>query len=56
MISDGQQNAGIEPSAVYASAREAGIPVYTIGIGSPRQSTNVRVSDFVAPAPRLPRR
>ena len=54
VITDGQQNAGIEPASVLATAREAGIPIFTIGIGSDRQSVNVRVSDFVAPARAYP--
>ncbi|MBI2825666.1 MAG: VWA domain-containing protein [Planctomycetia bacterium] len=54
VITDGQQNAGIDPAAAVAAAREAAIPVFTIGIGSDRQNTNVRVSDFVAPARAYP--
>ncbi len=55
VISDGQQNAGLEPTSVLASAREAGVPIFAIGIGSDRQSVNVRVSDFVAPARAYPK-
>ena len=54
VFTDGQQNAGIEPSSALASAREAGIPIFTVGIGSDRQNVNVRVSDFVAPARAYP--
>jgi hypothetical protein len=54
LFSDGQQNAGIEPQSVLATAREAGIPVFTVGIGSDRQNVNVRVSDFVVPARAYP--
>ncbi|HVU86936.1 MAG TPA: vWA domain-containing protein [Pirellulales bacterium] len=54
VFTDGQQNAGVEPAAVLASAREAGFPIYPIGVGSNRQNVNVRVSDFVAPARAYP--
>ena len=54
VFTDGQQNAGIEPTAVFATAREASIPIFPIGIGSNRQNVNVRVSDFVAPARAYP--
>ena len=54
LITDGQQNAGIEPAAQCVTAREAGVPLFPIGIGSDRQSANVRVSDFVAPARAYP--
>ncbi|HEY4310463.1 MAG TPA: vWA domain-containing protein [Pirellulales bacterium] len=54
LFTDGQQNAGIEPASVLSNAREAGIPIFAIGIGSDRQNANVRVSDFVAPARAYP--
>ncbi len=54
VITDGQQNAGVEPSAVLAAAREAGVPIFPIGIGTDRQNVNVRVSDFLAPARAYP--
>ena len=54
VFSDGQQNAGIEPASALAAAREANMTFYTVGIGSDRQTVNVRVSDFVAPARAYP--
>jgi len=54
LVSDGQQNAGPEPTSVLPLARDIGIPIYTIGIGSDRQNINVRISDFVAPARAYP--
>ncbi len=54
VFTDGQQNAGIEPAATLAGAREAGVPLFPIGIGSDRQNVNVRVSDFVVPARAYP--
>src|SRR5262249_49837713 len=54
LVSDGQQNAGPEPSSVLPLAKDIGVPIYTIGIGSDRQNVNVRISDFVAPARAYP--
>ncbi|HUY34734.1 MAG TPA: vWA domain-containing protein [Pirellulales bacterium] len=54
VFSDGQQNAGLEPSAVVALARERRVPVYPVGIGSLAQPVNVRVSDLLAPARAYP--
>ena len=41
-------------SAAIAAARDAKIPIYTVGIGSDRRPANVRVSDLVAPARAYP--
>jgi hypothetical protein len=54
VISDGVQNAGTEPSAAIAAAREAGIPVYTIGVGSTEPRRNLAVSDLLVPARAFP--
>lgn len=54
LVSDGQQNAGPEPLSVLPLAKDIGVPIYTIGIGSDRQNVNVRISDFVAPARAYP--
>jgi hypothetical protein len=54
VVSDGVQNAGAEPSAAIAAAREAGIPVYTIGIGSTEPRRNLGVSDLLVPARAFP--
>ncbi len=54
VFSDGGQNAGIDPSVAIAAARDAKIPVYTVGIGSDRRPANVRISDLVAPARAYP--
>ena len=54
VITDGGQNAGLEPAAAVALAREAKIPIFAVGIGSDRQPVNVRISDFVAPARAFP--
>jgi hypothetical protein len=54
VFSDGGQNAGIDPAAAIATARDAKIPIFTVGIGSDRRPANVRVSDLVAPARAYP--
>ncbi len=54
VFSDGGQNAGIDPAVAIAAARDAKIPIYTVGIGSDRRPANVRVSDLVAPARAFP--
>ncbi len=54
VFSDGGQNAGIDPSAAITTARDAKIPVFTVGIGADRRAANVRVSDLVAPARAYP--
>ena len=56
VISDGVQNAGIEPSAAIEAAREAGVPVYTIGVGSTEPRRNLAVSDLVVPTRAFPGR
>ena len=54
LISDGGQNAGISPEAAVELAQEAKIPIFTVGLGSDRQPTNVRVSDLAVPARAYP--
>jgi hypothetical protein len=54
VFSDGGQNAGVDPSAGVAAAREAKIPIFTVGIGSDRRPANVRISDLVAPTRAYP--
>jgi hypothetical protein len=54
VLTDGQQNAGVEPAVAVSLAAEAGIPIYPVGIGSDRQPANVRISDFQAPARAYP--
>jgi hypothetical protein len=54
VISDGVQNAGTEPSAAIAAAHEAGVPVYTIGVGSTEPRCNLAVSDLLVPSRTFP--
>jgi len=54
VISDGANNAGLDPTAAMASLTRAGVPVHTIGIGSGTLPPNVRVADLLAPARVFP--
>lgn len=54
VISDGVQNAGTEPSAAITAAKEAGVPVFTIGVGSTEPRRNLAVSDLLVPARAFP--
>ena len=52
VFSDGRNNAGVDVSTPISAAQAAGIPVYTVGLGSDRRPINVRVVDLEAP-PRV---
>ena len=52
VVSDGRNNAGLDCNAAVDAAMDAGIAVYTVGLGSARQQVNVRVVDVEAP-PRV---
>ncbi|HEX5470382.1 MAG TPA: vWA domain-containing protein, partial [Lacipirellulaceae bacterium] len=54
VISDGAQNAGIDPSAVIETAREANVPVFTIGVGSAGVRRNIAIRDMVVPSRAFP--
>ncbi|MCE5267336.1 MAG: VWA domain-containing protein [Planctomycetaceae bacterium] len=54
VFSDGGQNAGVSPDAAVELAREARIPIFTVGLGSDRQPTNVGVADLAVPARAYP--
>ncbi len=54
LFSDGGQNAGSDAQAAIDAARDAKIPVFTVGIGSDRRPANVRISDFIAPTRAYP--
>ena len=56
VISDGAQNAGMEPSAAVEAAQQAKVPIFTIGVGSAQPRRNVAVSDFLVPSRAFPRR
>jgi hypothetical protein len=54
VLSDGGQNAGISPEAAMELAREAKVPIFTVGLGSDKQPKNVRVSDLIVPSRAYP--
>jgi hypothetical protein len=54
LVSDGGQNAGASPEAAVESAREARIPVFTVGVGSERKPRSVRIYDFKVPLRAYP--
>ncbi len=49
VFSDGGQNAGPPPETAVELAREAQVPIYTVGLGSPDRPVNVRVYEVEAP-------
>jgi hypothetical protein len=54
VISDGAQNAGMEPSAAVEAAKQAKVPIFTIGVGSTLPRRNVAVSDLLVPSRAFP--
>ncbi|HEX2475796.1 MAG TPA: vWA domain-containing protein [Lacipirellulaceae bacterium] len=54
VISDGAQNAGIEPSSAVTTAKEAEVPIFTVGIGSTEARRNISLRDLVVPTRAFP--
>jgi hypothetical protein len=54
VISDGAQNAGVEPSAAVEAAKAASVPIHTIGIGSTEVRRNVALRDLLVPTRAFP--
>lgn len=54
VLTDGANNAGMDPVAAVAALGKAGVPVHALGIGSDRLPTNVRVADVIVPARVFP--
>jgi hypothetical protein len=54
VLSDGGNNAGIDPRAAGAAAAKAGVVVHALGVGAERLPANVRVADLVAPVRVFP--
>ena len=54
VFSDGQSNAGIPVDRAIAAASNAGIPVFTVGVGSTVRPQNVEVVTIEAPERVLP--
>lgn len=49
VFSDGAHNSGLDPQSAIQTARDARIPLYTVGVGSSQGLANVAVRDVVAP-------
>jgi len=49
LVTDGQNNAGQDPTTIASLAAANSVPIYTVGIGSPDDPINVRVVDVEAP-------
>jgi hypothetical protein len=49
LLTDGGQNAGLDPSAAIKMAQDAGVAVYPIGLGTLHHPTNVDIADFAVP-------
>jgi hypothetical protein len=54
VISDGAQNAGMEPSVAVEAARDAKVPIFAVGVGSSEVRRNVALRDLVVPARAFP--
>lgn len=54
VLSDGANNAGLDPAAAAAVLAKARIPVHTVGIGSDTLPPNVRVADVLVPSRVFP--
>ena len=54
LFSDGGQNAGASVEAAVDAARNAGIPIFSVGVGSNRQRSNVRIYKLDAPPRAYP--
>ncbi|MFQ5807315.1 MAG: hypothetical protein ACE5I3_12780 [Phycisphaerae bacterium] len=50
LISDGIFNQGMSADDAAAYARRFKVPLYTVGVGSPREPPNLRITNFAAPA------
>ena len=49
VISDGRNNAGIDPLMMISEATLQAVPIHTVGMGSARNPLNVRTVDIEAP-------
>jgi hypothetical protein len=54
VLSDGANNAGIDPAAATAALVKARVAVHSLGIGSDRLPVNVRVADLLVPSRVFP--
>jgi len=49
VVSDGGQNAGPAPDTAVELAREARVPIFTVGVGSSQRPASVRIQELEAP-------
>ena len=54
VLSDGANNAGVDPAAAVAALAKAGVAVHPLGIGSEVLPANLRVADLLVPARVFP--
>lgn len=54
LLTDGGNNAGLDPLAAAEPLAEAGVAIHAVGLGSEILPTNARVADVVAPARVFP--
>jgi hypothetical protein len=54
VISDGAQNAGVEPTAAVEAASQHKIPFFSVGLGSTEPQRNVAIRDLVIPTRAFP--
>jgi hypothetical protein len=54
VLTDGGDNAGLDPAAAAAGLATAGVAIHPLGLGSERLPANVRVADLVVPARVFP--
>jgi hypothetical protein len=54
VLTDGGDNAGLDPAAAATGLAAAGVAVHPLGLGSERMPANVRVADLVVPARVFP--
>jgi hypothetical protein len=52
LFTDGGHNAGIDPAAAIAPAKQSRISLYPVGMGSDRKTASLRIAEFSAP-PRV---
>ena len=49
IMTDGRNNAGLDPKSIIASAKVARVPLYIVGLGSERSPPNLRLLEVDAP-------
>ncbi|TWU27244.1 vWA domain-containing protein [Bythopirellula polymerisocia] len=50
VITDGDQNTGVDALSLFDSEQRSSVPIYTVGIGSNEPRRNVRIQELNAPA------